>query len=60
MPKLDMNSFAKEVSKVEGGKVNLTIAQIKEVLKKAQAVVAEQPAYISVVIANLTGEKKKK
>lgn len=33
MPKIDLNKLAKEISQSEGKKVNLSIAQIKEVLR---------------------------
>jgi len=30
---MNLNDFAKEITQEEGGKVNLSIAQVKEVLK---------------------------
>lgn len=33
MPRINLNQFAKELAGTEGGKVNLPIAQIKEVLR---------------------------
>ena len=36
--KVDGNKLAKQVTKIEGGKVNLPIAQVKEVLR----IVAEE------------------
>ncbi len=33
MKKIDMNQFAKKITLAEGGKVNLSIGQVKEVLK---------------------------
>ena len=37
--KPNVNDFAVKVSKIEGGKKNLSIAQIKEVLKVANGLV---------------------
>lgn len=33
MAKINLNALAKDVAEAEGGKVNLTIAQVKEVIK---------------------------
>ena len=33
MKRIDMNKFAKAITLKEGGKVNLSIGQVKEVLK---------------------------
>jgi hypothetical protein len=37
----NMNNFAKEISLIEGGKINLSIAQIKQVLKIIIALVSD-------------------
>jgi hypothetical protein len=36
-----MNQFAKEITAIEGGKVNLSIAQVKQVLKIIIALVSD-------------------
>ncbi len=33
MKKINLNKFSREITLAEGGKVNLSIAQVKEVLK---------------------------
>lgn len=43
MKSMNMNVFAKLVCEVEGGRVNLTIAQVKEVIHSIRAVVRRAP-----------------
>ena len=39
---INLNKLAKEVSEIEGGAVNLSIAQIKEVIKVYNDILEEQ------------------
>lgn len=40
---MNENALAKAVCEQEGGVVNLTIAQVKEVIKKTLDILAQQP-----------------
>jgi len=42
---IDLNKLAKEITLREGGKVNLSIAQVKEVLKIILAIMYEIPLH---------------
>lgn len=54
----NMNDFAKIVTEQEGGKVNLSIAQVKEVLRIVCDLCVTHPYFIALIIKN--GLKRKK
>lgn len=56
---MNLNELAKEISKLEGGKINLPIAQIKEVLKCLGAILAElETSDALVVVARVINHKR--
>ena len=56
MPKTNLNDLAKQITEAEGGKVNLSIAQVKEVLRITLRLLADMP--LSAVAALLERVKK--
>ncbi len=56
--KVNLNDLAKDVCAIEGGKVNLNIAEVKQVLKCLGSVLTEKGTeYALAVLQKLIGAK---